>query len=192
MISDLELVARVTSSDDQAAFQLLVERHQGAIRGFLRRLLSGDHGTADDLAQDTFLLAYRKLHMLKSGKSLVSWLHSIAYRQFLQHGRKHSRQQVMADPPEPGHDPRQAVDAEILAPRLMSLVNDQERVCLTLAYAAGMSHPEVGEVTGLPLGTVKSHISRGKRKLQEWLQENDHPISGKNRESGSNKEAYRA
>jgi len=192
MISDLELVTRVTSSDDQAAFQLLVERHQGAIRGFLRRLLAGDHGAADDLAQDTFLLAYRKLHMLKSGKSLVSWLHSIAYRQFLQHCRKHSRQKVMADPPEPGHDPRQAVDAEILAPRLMSLVNDQERVCLTLAYAAGMSHTEVGEVTGLPLGTVKSHISRGKHKLQEWLQENDHPISGKNRDSGSNKEAYRA
>lgn len=192
MISDLELVARVTSSDDQAAFQLLVERHQGAIRGFLRRLLAGDHGTADDLAQDTFLLAYRKLHTLKSGNSLVSWLHSIAYRQFLQHGRKHSRQQVMADPPEPGHDPRESVDAAILAPRLMSLVNEQERVCLTLAYAAGMSHPEVGEVTGLPLGTVKSHISRGKRKLQEWLQENDHPVSGKTRKSGSKEEAFRA
>lgn len=192
MISDLELVTRVTSSDDQAAFQLIVERHQGAIRGFLRRLLAGDHGTADDLAQDTFLLAYRKLHTLKSGKNLVSWLHSIAYRQFLQHGRKHSRQTVMAEPPEPGHDPRQAVDAEILAPRLMSLVNDQERACLTLAYAAGMSHPEVGEVTGLPLGTVKSHISRGKHKLQEWLQAHDHPISGKDDPKASSKETYHA
>lgn len=192
MISDLELVTRVTSSNDQAAFQLLVERHQGAIRGFLRRLLAGDHGTADDLAQDTFLLAYRKLHTLKSGNSLISWLHSIAYRQFLQHGRKHSRQQVMAEPPDAGHDPGQAVDAEILAPRLMSLVNDQERACLTLAYAAGMSHPEVGEVTGLPLGTVKSHISRGKRKLQEWLQEHDHPISRKDYRKVSKKETYHA
>ena len=176
MISDTALVTRVTGSDDQAAFRWLVERHQGAIRGFLRRLLAGDHGTADDLAQDTFMLAYRKLHTLKSGKSLSSWLHSIAYRQFLQHGRKYARQQVMAEPPEPGHDPRQAVDAEILAPRLMALVSEPERACLTLAYAAGMSHPEISDVTGFALGTVKSHITRGKRKLQEWLEKHDHSI----------------
>ena len=177
MISDMELVARITASDDQAAFRLLVERHQAAIRGFLGRLLAGDHGTADDLAQDTFMLAYRKMHTLKSGNSLRSWLHSIAYRQFLQHGRKHARQRVMSDPPEPQHDPRQAVDAEILAPELMKQVNEKERVCLTLAYAAGMSHPEIGEVTGMPLGTVKSHITRGKQKLKDWLTENDHSIS---------------
>ena len=57
-------------------------------------------------------------------------------------------------------DPRQAVDAEILAPVLMKQVNEKERVCLTLAYAAGMSHPEIGEVTGMPLGNVKSHITQ--------------------------------
>lgn len=177
MISDQKLVARVIGADDQAAFRLIVERHQGAIRGFLGRLAGGDTGTADDLAQDTFLLAYRKLHTLKSGGSLSSWLHSIAYRQFLQHGRKHARQQVMAEPPEPAHDPRQSTDAEIMAPRLMALVSEPERACLTLAYATGMSHPEISAVTGLALGTVKSHITRGKQKLQDWLQEHDHSIS---------------
>ena len=82
MISDAELVARVVGADDPAAFQVLVERHQAAIRGFLRRLLAGDHGTADDLAQETFITAYRKLGDLKAGAGLASWLHSIAYRQF--------------------------------------------------------------------------------------------------------------
>jgi len=191
VISDMELVARVTGSDDQAAFRLIVERHQAAIRGFLARL-SGDHGTADDLAQDTFLLAYRKLHTLKSGAGLKSWLHSIAYRQFLQHGRKHARQKVMSEPPEQGHDPRQAVDAEILAPMLMARVNEHERACLTLAYAAGMSHPEICEITGLKLGTVKSHITRGKQKLQDWLANNDHPISRNTRTAGRNTEANHA
>ena len=176
MISDLELVARVTGSDDQAAFQLLVERHQSAIRGFLRRLVAGDYGTADDLAQDTFLKAYRKMHTLKSGSSFVSWLHTIAYRQFLEHIRKHARQQVMAEPPEQGHDPRHAADADILVQRLMGFVSPEERVCMTLAYSAGMSHPEIGEVTGFPLGTVKSHIQRGKQKLQQWLKDHDHNL----------------
>jgi RNA polymerase sigma-70 factor (ECF subfamily) len=177
MISDNELVARVTGSNDQVAFRLLVERHQAAVRGFLRRLTAGDRGTADDLAQDTFLMAYRKMHTLKSSSSLVSWLHTIAYRQFLQFTRKQSRQKVMAEPPDMGFDPRSAVEAEILAPRLLARVSPEERACLTLAYAVGMSHPEIGEVTGQPLGTVKSHIQRGKQKLQSWLKQNDHSIS---------------
>lgn len=192
MISDMELVARVSTSDDQAAFRLLVERHQGAIRGFLGRLLAGDHGTADDLAQDTFLLAYRKMHTLKSGNSLLSWLHSIAYRQFLQHSRKHARQRVMSEPPEPHHDPRQAVDAEILAPALMKQVNENERVCLTLAYAAGMSHPEIGEITGMPLGTVKSNITRGKQKLKDWLEEHDHSLSQHENRTEQNQGTFHA
>jgi RNA polymerase sigma-70 factor (ECF subfamily) len=174
MISDLELAARVASSDDQAAFQQLVERHQAPIRGFLRRLLAGDHGTADDLAQETFLIAYRKIPGWKAKGTFTSWLHTIAYRQFLQFVRKHKRQQVMAEPPDAGFDPGEAADAEILLPRLMRLVSADERACLTLAYAAGMSHPEIVAITGLPLGTVKSHISRGRQKLQQWLKDNDH------------------
>jgi len=194
MISDLELAARVTGSNDQAAFQQLVERHQAAIRRFLRRLLTGDHGTADDLAQDTFLLAYRKLHTWRSRGSFASWLHSIAYRQFLQFTRKHARSRVMAEPPDRGTDPRESVDAEILVPRLMKLVNAEERACLTLAYAAGMSHPEISGITGLKLGTVKSHIHRGKQKLQHWLEEHDHSIPKQNSETGTGpvEEARRA
>jgi len=194
MISDTELVTRVTSSNDQAAFQILVERHQAAIRGFLRRLAAGDHGTADDLAQETFLMAYRKLHTFKSTGSLISWLHTIAYRQFLQFTRKHARQQVMAEPPEQSHDPSQSVDAEILVQRLMGYVSPEERACLTLAYAEGMSHPEIGKITELPLGTVKSHIQRGKHKLQRWLQDHDHSVPKNKTEAGDGpaKEARRA
>ena len=77
MISDRQLVARVTGSGDEEAFRLIVERYQAAIRGFLRRLLTGDHGTADDLAQDTFLLAYRKLHTLQSDWELFMDVHDI-------------------------------------------------------------------------------------------------------------------
>jgi RNA polymerase sigma-70 factor (ECF subfamily) len=188
----MELVTRVAGSNDQAAFQLLVERHQSAIRGFLRRLLHGDYGTADDLAQEAFLMAYRKLHTLNSGSSFVSWLHTIAYRQFLGFTRKHSRQQVMAEPPEQSHDPRQSTDAEILVQRLMGFVSTEERACLTLAYSSGLSHPEISEVTGLPMGTVKSHIQRGKQKLQRWLKDHDHTISKDKRGTGPEQEAQSA
>ena len=190
MSSDLELAARVAGSNDQVAFAALVERHQSAIRRFLLRLLAGDHGSADDLAQETFLIADRKIHTWRSSGSFVSWLHTIAYRQFLQFSRKHSRQQVMAEIPQHGFDPTQAVEAEILVRKLLGLVSTQERACLTLAYSAGMSHPEICEITGLPLGTVKSHIQRGRQKLQNWLEDNDHSIQKAG--AGPAKEALRA
>lgn len=185
MISDLELAARVAGANDQAAFQQLVVRNQAAIRGFLRRLLSGDRGTADDLAQETFLIAYRKIDTFRAGGSFSSWLHTIAYRQFLQFRRKHARQTVMAEPPERSEDTREAIEAEILVPRLLERVSEDERVCLTLAYSAGMSHPEISGVTGLALGTVKSHIQRGKQKLQNWLSKHDHSFSQAKDAAGS-------
>jgi DNA-directed RNA polymerase specialized sigma24 family protein len=80
----------------------------------------------------------------------------------------------MAEPPDAGFDPTPSVDAEILLPLLMRQVSAEERACLTLAYAEGMSHPEIGAITGLALGTVKSHIFRGRQKLQQWLKEHDH------------------
>jgi len=176
MMSDKELATRVAVSNDQAAFTTLVERHQAAIRGFLRRLVAGDHAAADDLAQETFLAAYRKLHTWRGSGSLASWLHSIAYRQFLDLVRKSSRQQVMAEVPDEGFDERNAVEAEILVQKLLTLVSPEERACLTLSYAAGMSHADICDITQLPLGTVKSRIHRARQKLQQWLEEHDHPI----------------
>ena len=176
MRTDVELAALVAGSDNQAAFQELVERHQSSIRAFLRRLTAGDLALADDLAQETFLLAYRKIRSWKSTGKFVSWLHTIAYRQFIQHCRKHSRQTVMAEVPDAGHDSRDALEAELMTQRLMALVNEEERACITLAFVGGMSHAEIEEVTGLPLGTVKSRIFRGRQKLLRWLQENDYSV----------------
>ena len=87
---------RVAVSGDQAAFGQLVERHQTPVRRFLRRLVAGDVSAADDLAQDTFIIAYQKMHTWKGTAQLTTWLHTIAYRLFLDHVRKHSRTSVMA------------------------------------------------------------------------------------------------
>jgi len=176
MLSDRELATRVAVSNDPAAFTQLVEQHQVAIRQFLRRLTAGDHGTADDLAQETFLIAYKKLHTWRGTGKLKSWLHSIAYRQFLDHVKKHSRMKVMGEVPQDGFDTREALDAEILVQKLLGKLGTTDRTCLTLAYAAGMSHSEISAIVDLPLGSVKSRIHRAKLKLQKWLEQHDHPI----------------
>ena len=176
MISDKALAARVALSGDHRAFTLLVERHQGAIRNYLRRLLVNDDAAADDLAQETFLTAFQKMGGWRGTAKLSTWLHSIAYRKFLDYKRKHRRQMTMANIPDAGQDNRQALDAEIMAKHLMGLLKPKDRAVMTLAYGAGMSHSEIANVVDRPLGSVKARIHRAKLKLYKWLQDNDHSI----------------
>jgi RNA polymerase sigma-70 factor (ECF subfamily) len=178
-IDDQELVTRVTASGDQAAFTELVERHQAPVRNFLRRLVAGDISAADDLAQETFLAAYQKMHTFRGKSTLSTWLHTIAYRQFVSMTRKQKRMQVMAEVPDSGQDDRQAMEQEILARQLMEQLGPEDRACMTLSYAVGMSHADIANIIGQPVGSVKSRIHRAKLKLQKWLETHDHPIQTK-------------
>ena len=87
---DHALVARVLLADDRRAFEQLVRRHQGLVRAQLRRLVHGDHAEADDLAQEAFIMAWRKLHQFRGEARFSTWLYRIAYSCFLQARRKHS------------------------------------------------------------------------------------------------------
>jgi RNA polymerase sigma-70 factor (ECF subfamily) len=176
VISDKELATKVALSGDHQAFTLLVERHQGAIRNYLRRLLAGDDAAADDLAQETFLTVFQKMGSWRGTAKLSTWLHSIAYRKFLDYRRKHRRNMVMAQTPDIGQDNRQSLDNEIMAKHLMGLLKTKDRAVMTLAYGAGMSHAEIANVIDQPLGSVKARIHRAKLKLYKWLQDNDHSI----------------
>jgi len=176
VISDKELASRVVLSADRPAFTLLVERHQAAIRNYLRRLFVSDDAAADDLAQETFLAAFQKMASWRGTAKLSTWLHTIAYRKFLDYQRKHRRQMTLAKMPDIGHDSRQKIDDEIMAKHLMGLLKPKDRAVLTLAYAAGMSHAEIATVVDQPLGSVKARIHRAKLKLSKWLQDNDHSI----------------
>jgi len=176
VISDKALAARVVLSGDHRAFTVLVERHQGAIRCYMRRLLVNDDAAADDLAQETFLTAFQKMSSWRGTAKLSTWLHSIAYRKFLDYQRKHRRQIVMARIPDIGQDNRKAIDDEIMAKHLMGLLDAKDRAVMTLAYGAGMSHAEISKVVDRPLGSVKARIHRAKLKLSKWLQDNDHSI----------------
>ena len=176
MLTDRELATRVAISGDQAAFTLLVERHQTPIRSYLRRLMVNDEAGADDLAQDTFLAAYQKISSWNNTAKLSTWLHKIAYFKFLDHIRKHKRVVVMPEVPESGDRAHNTAADEIMAQHMMSLLNAEDRAVLTLAYGAGMSHAEIARVVDQPLGSVKARIHRAKLKLNKWLQDNDHSL----------------
>ena len=161
---------------DHAAYGELVARHQGRVRGWLRHLC-GDHAEADDLAQEAFVRAWTRLGDLKDAARFSSWLMRIAYNEFLQSRRRARKRQRLAERltterevhgnMAPGMQPELAVELE----RVLSILSERERAVVVLNYAYGYSHGEVSELTGLALGTVKSLIQRGNRKVRERLDE---------------------
>src|SRR3954470_5623178 len=90
-LTDADLIARVLADDDRNAFAELVRRNQSAVRGVLRKLTGGDHGRADDLAQETFLRAYRALGSFSGETRLSAWLFPMAHPPFLSEHRARRR-----------------------------------------------------------------------------------------------------
>ncbi|BDG02107.1 RNA polymerase sigma factor [Anaeromyxobacter oryzae] len=165
--SDAALVARVLADDDRRAFAELVRRHQSAIRTLLRRLCVGDAARADDLAQETFLRAYRKLATWRGDARFSTWLHQIAWRAWATDARRRPAPQPEPPPPSPG--PSARADARLDLERAFAVLRDEERAALALAFGEDLSHEEAAAILEWPLGTLKSHVARGKEKLRRFF-----------------------
>jgi RNA polymerase sigma-70 factor, ECF subfamily len=161
------LVARAAAGE-ASAFGALVRAHQSKLRGFLARLARGDHALADDLAQDTFVEAYRKIAQFRGEGSFAGWLYRIAYRQFLMHLRRRGVSPEIAEPEDSACDESAAL-AKLDVTRAMARLSPAERAALTLCYALGFSNEDAASILNLPLGTVKSHVLRGREKLKVLL-----------------------
>jgi RNA polymerase sigma-70 factor (ECF subfamily) len=175
---DQYLVALAVASQDTAAFGELIERHQSQVRNFLRKL-TGDIVAADDLAQDCFLHAWDKLQTYSGRGSFIGWLLKVAYTTFLQSKRKSKRYAEVMD--EVGHvaelesrNHTQSAEETADLDKLLAVLTQEERAIMVMSYACGLSHREIGEATGLPVGTVKSIIFRGKDKIRTSFDIKDH------------------
>jgi len=165
----------VVAQQDAGAFGELVRRHQSHVRNFLRKL-TRDYALADDLAQDAFLHAWDKLHTFTGKGAFIGWLMSVAYTTFLQSKRRSNRYGEILN--EIGQEPvRQSMEQsdEISdLDRFLAVLTEEERAIMILSYACGLSHREIGDAAGLPVGTVKSIIFRGKEKIRESFDIEDH------------------
>jgi RNA polymerase sigma-70 factor (ECF subfamily) len=168
--TDAELIARVLERDDRHAFATIVRRHQSQIRAVLRRLTSGDAAWADDLAQETFLSAYRNLRQFRGESRLSSWFYRIAYTRWLDSAR------TQRDRPEANDEPTASVrsveraDARHDLERGLSLLRPAERAALALTYAEDMTHEEAANILEMPLGTLKTLVRASLQKLRRALE----------------------
>ncbi len=141
-LTDADLIARVLVDDDQHAFGELVRRHQSSVRGLLRQLTRTDMALADDLAQETFIRAYKNIRSFRGEARLLQ--------------AEHDPQTI-----DPGlrHDLMHA----------LNLLPLHEHTAIVLCCQNGLSHDEAARVLDIPLGTVKTNVLRGREKLKRTL-----------------------
>jgi RNA polymerase sigma factor (sigma-70 family) len=170
--AEVAVVVLAAGGDDEA-FSELVRRRQSWLRSLLRRMCR-DPALADDIAQQAFLLAWRKIGQLKAPGAFGGWLRSLAVNVCLQALRSQraspldeEAEQALELAPASSTDPSLAIDLDAL----LAQFRPAERICVVLSHAEGMSHAEIAAATGWPLGTVKSHVSRGSARLRALLGE---------------------
>jgi len=168
-VADEVAVVALAITGDDSAFSELVRRRQSSIRNLLRRLCR-DPALADDLSQAAFLQAWRSLASLKAPAAFGGWLRRICVNVWLQQARRHGGKQAQLDAGVEAPLKYEVPVAEKLdLDRALGLLPEDVRLCIVLAYSERMSHREISEAIGFPLGTVKSHIARGSARLREIL-----------------------
>lgn len=160
---------------DSRAFALLVDANQQRVRGFLRRFM-GHWSDADDLAQEAFVTAWMRLDRFEGRSSFCSWVCGIGYRLGRDarraHGRTLERDTSWAALQQDMEEAVPLEDRIALAKAMAALPHDQ-RAAIALCLGEGFSHSEAAAVLNLPLGTVKSHVTRGRERLVRALEQSD-------------------
>lgn len=167
MSEDSELLLRIVATDDRKAFEAILLKYQSPIRAFFRKMCGGDVELANDLAQETFLKAYRGIHSFNSQSKFLTWLYAIAKNVFFEHLRRDDKFEEFIE------DQTASVtttDSHLDIAKCMLQLSPDERMVLTLSYAEGLSQTEVAALLEMPLGTVKTHALRAKEKLKALLQ----------------------
>lgn len=177
--NDAQLISRILAGDD-TAFSTLVQKYQKSIHALVWRKI-GDFQYAEELTQDTFLNAYKKLSTLKEPNQFAGWLYVIANRLCTNWIQRHkSKMQSLVSTPmeEIEHssynhyvlEQRETEATERrhrLVKELLEKLPESERTVITLYYLGGMQSKEIGKFLGVSVNTVTSRLQRARKRLAQ-------------------------
>ncbi len=170
---DLELLKRVHSGD-HSAFTQLMGSHEDRVFSVCLRIM-GDRENALDATQETFLTVFRKAGQFKGDAAFGTWVYRIAVNTCYDLLRKQKRRRSAPLPED--HDPAdltatEQVESAALRPELaaaLASVRHDFRAAVVLVDIEGLSIAQAAEALGVPAGTVKSRVFRGRKILAEKL-----------------------
>ncbi len=174
-----DLIARFRAGDE-AAVRAIHQRYAGAVRTVARSMMS-DPELVSEVVQQTFIKAWRAIDSFDEGRDFAPWLYSIARRTAIDVLRTEKRPTTGDHEPETDvavtsisfertweiYEVRQAIDA----------LPGEEREVVRLSHLMGLTHPEIAERLGIPVGTVKSRSGRANKRLHVALQHLQRPAN---------------
>lgn len=179
-----ETLAAAAARGSEGAFRELVERYQRPVFALILRIVRRPE-SAEDLAQETFLKAYKALGGFDPGRKFSSWLFKIAHNAALDELRRQGGEALSLDAPvgpdeapvELPADPKaenplarlESREAGRALERSVARLRPQYREVLLLRFAQGLAYEEIAEVLGIPLGTVKIHLFRARAELARQM-----------------------
>lgn len=181
--TDVELV-RGALDGAESAFREIVARYQRPVYGLIARMVR-DPGRAEELAQDTFVKAFRALHTYDVQRKFSAWLLTIAHHVAIDELRKGSLPTESLDEATPDGDRiREFADVHAATPAVIAeraqlaavlqkaigRLRPEYREVVTLRYERDLDYDEIAEITGLPMGTVKSSLHRARKELADHLE----------------------
>lgn len=191
MKTDAELVAGALAGSQEASREL-VARFERPVFSVIYRMVR-DEGTAEDLAQEAFVKAFRNLGSYDPSRKLASWLFKIAHNTTIDHLRRSSLETVPLEGGKGGgadgeekaglaavlaDDTLEAPDARAerhdlgrALERAVARLRPEYREAVLLFYGEGVPYQEICEITGLPMGTLKTHLHRARKELAEAMRE---------------------
>jgi RNA polymerase sigma-70 factor, ECF subfamily len=176
-------LVELAAAGSREAFDDLVRRYQGPILNLVRAMTSAD-GDAEDLAQETFVRAWRGIARFRSDSTFRTWLYGIAVNVIRTRRQRGSRLRRLFGDPGPsvdgGPDPleRVSIDDGIVEPlamrqvidRALATLPDDMREAVVLRDVQGLEYREIAAALGVPIGTVESRIFRARQRLRPLLE----------------------
>lgn len=179
-LEDIQLMGRVAAGD-QGAFSVLYQRHAPVVLGVLTRML-GRRDEAEEILQEVFLQAWDQADRYRARRAAPrGWLLMLARSRAIDRirsGRARSRRETEVSTEAPwstevepvGTEQMEAGERSARVGQAMSNLPSEQRRCIELAFFAGLSHSQIADRLEQPLGTVKSRIALGMRKLRQTLE----------------------
>ena len=177
MFDEKEIISRILK-EDLRAFELLVKQYEKLVFHVVGRMVREEQDK-EDVSQEVFIKIHKNLRTFQFKSKLSTWIARIAYLTAINYLKKYKKMSSteLLDDLENYHYTRESPDAvtekkeiSYYVNRLIEMMPEQYRIVITLYHLNEFSYQEIEDITGMPEGTIKSYLFRGRKLLKEKLE----------------------